>query len=80
MNELINGSGNEAFPFIGAALRLLQMSKGLSGLQTAVGQWGTEALWVKRFVKGTYISITAPSGEHGGGFYFTGDLEEEVER
>jgi hypothetical protein len=38
MNELINGSGNGALPFIGAAQRFLWISKGLSGLKTAVGQ------------------------------------------
>ena len=40
MNELMNGSGNGALPFIGAAQRLLRMSKGLSGLQTALEQNG----------------------------------------
>jgi hypothetical protein len=51
MNELIIRSGNGTLPFIRASQRLLQMSKGLSGLQTALGQWGTEAVRVKRYVK-----------------------------
>jgi hypothetical protein len=40
MNELISSSGNGALPFIGGAQRLLRMSKGLSGLQVALGQNG----------------------------------------
>jgi hypothetical protein len=39
-DELINGSGNGALPFIGVAQRLLRISKGLSGLKTALGQNG----------------------------------------
>ena len=65
MNELMNGSGNGALPFIGAAQRLLRMSKGLSGTE-----WGTEALRVKRYVKegsGKGRLHKGPIGEHGGG-------------
>jgi hypothetical protein len=80
MNELINGSENGALPFIGAAQRLLRMSKVLPGLQTALGQWVTETsgeeLCKRRLWKGASLSIGAPSGNMEGGS-FTADLHVE---
>jgi hypothetical protein len=68
MNELIIGSANGALPFIRASQRLLRMSKGLSGLQTALGQnGGHETLWVKRYVKeGSGKGHLSPQGVRRG--------------
>jgi hypothetical protein len=79
INELINGSGNGALPCIGDAQRLLRMSKGLSGLLTALGQNGGLRLFGKEICKrrpwkGASLSIGAPLGNMEEDS-FTRDLE-----